>query len=194
MSTSRSRGRPHPKLKNKLKSSGISFKKSQNAPFSFTAFKMSSIDQTIIPNSDGMHHFLSLFSTFSQQFQNIVSNSVTIQQSPSLFSHFQGNVCLPKPPTPPSECMIQGHCFEKKISAVTNCFKYRHNAHFTILVFFLCRSKTFLNTVRKHALGTLFSSISLQFKIVSRQSFSRHSFQNNYLQFQKFSAVPNNFK
>ena len=129
---------------------------------------MSSIDQTIIPNSDGMHHFLSLFSTFSQQFQNIVSNSVKIQQSPSLFSHFQGNVCLPKPPHTSIRMHDLGTLFLFFFSAVTNCFKYRHNAHFTILVFFLCRSKTFLNTARKHALGTLFSSISLQFKIVSR--------------------------
>jgi len=47
-----------------------------------------------------MQHLVSLFSNLFQLFQNIVSNSVKIQQSPSLFSHIHGKVGLPHAPIP----------------------------------------------------------------------------------------------
>ena len=74
MATSGSRA-PHP-----LKSTSIGLKKRQNAPFSRTAFNICPGDQNIVSNSDITHHLPSLFSKYSRNLPNIVSNSVMFRQ------------------------------------------------------------------------------------------------------------------
>ena len=74
MATSGSRA-PHP-----LKSTSIGLKKRQNATFSRTAFNICPGDQNIVSNSDITHHLPSLFSKYSRNLPNIVSNSVMFRQ------------------------------------------------------------------------------------------------------------------
>ena len=65
------------------------------------------------------------------------------------------------------ECMLQGIVFNI-FSAVPNRFKYRPNACFIdIVLIFSLQFQNVLNTVRIHALETLFSKCSMQFQIVS---------------------------
>ena len=75
--------------------SSVSLKQRQNAPVSFVAFKMFFASQNIVLNSNIMHRLDSYCFKKISAGRNIVSNSVKMQQSPSLISHLQGKVGLP---------------------------------------------------------------------------------------------------
>ena len=116
------------------------FKYRQNAPFTVLVF------------------------IISPQFQ-IVSNTARMHHLPSLFSLF---LCNSKSFQIPSECTIYRPCFHY-FSAVPNCFKYRQNAPFIVLVFifFLCSSKSFQIPSECTIYRPCFHFFSLQFQIVS---------------------------
>ena len=81
--------------------------------------------------------------------------------------------------------------FKKNSSAVPNCFNYRHNAQFAMLVFnFFLQFQIVSNSITMHALDTLLSSISLKFPIVLN-TMRMHALEtfNFFLQFQTVSTT-----
>ena len=124
----------------------------------------------------------------------MVSFNVTMQQSPSLFSHFQvWPISRPAPPShwlrqplplgkdktctvfliAVSECTIYRLCLFF-LSAVPNRFKYRHNACFRDIDFKMFFEVTIVsNTVRVHALSCLqncLCSSKISFQIASEST------------------------
>ena len=86
--------------------------------------------------------------------------------------------------------MLYIHCFQL-FSEVLNRFKYRHNACFRCTLFssISLQFQIVSDTNRMHALETVFSFFSLQFQIVSN-TFRAHALKKLcskcFLQFQKY--------
>ena len=155
-----------------------------------------------------MHHFDTLLSRFSLKvemsyqiyhqsacFRDIVFIFSLQFQIPSecmLQRHcFYLIICSSKSFQIPSECMLQRHCFHF-FSAVSNRFKYHQSACFRDFVFKCSlQFKIVLDTVRIHALETLFSFF---FSAVPNRFTYRQKACFKDIVFIFFSAVPNRFK
>ena len=124
-----------------------------------------------------MHHLDSLLSKFYLQFQNIVSNRVRMQQSLSLFSHFQGRLAYLTPTSIMSTIVLffSLQCHNARISVLV--FKIvsvflnvsntvRMQASKALFSFNYMQFQIVSNTIRVHALETLFSFFSRQFQMV----------------------------
>ena len=126
--------------------SKISYQIESKCTIRFIAFNIVFTGQYIVSYCDIVHHLSSLFSNLSLLLQIIVSNSVKMQQSPSLFSHFQGKDGLRHAPL------------------ITTCTD-----------FLIAVSNIFSNSDRMHTYSVLVFIFSLQFQIVSNTVTHTHA-------------------